>query len=116
MPPKTKAMPRAPHSAASTNGVRAMGVVRRSQSITTYGIGAIVDLTDGSVMPMGLEEWDAIGRGGRMMSMVIHEPRLQVQLGVEYFRLPPTREELDPREQLVDRRYSIPCVRFPKWQ
>jgi len=92
-----------------------MGRVRRSQTISTYGIGAIVDLADGSVMPLGLEDWEATSRGGRVAPLIVHEPRLQVQLGVEYFRLPPTEEVLDPRENTIDRRYSIPCIRFPKW-
>lgn len=93
-----------------------MGTVRRSQAVTTYGIGAVVDLADGSVMPMGLEEWEAAGRGGRMVPMVIHEPRLQSQLGAEFFRLPPVEEVVDQRERLIDRRYSVPCTRFPVWQ
>ena len=93
-----------------------MGSVRRSQAITTYGIGAIVDLTSGSVMPLGLEEWEATIRGGRIAPSIIHEPRLQAQLGVDFFRLPPMQEEIDQREGLIDRRYSIPCTRFPLWQ
>lgn len=118
MPTKNKSFASAkpPQGFATVNGVRAMGTVRRSQSITTYGIGAIVDLTDGSVMPMGLEEWEANARGGRLTPVIIHEPRLQAQLGVDFFRLAPATEELDAREQLIDRRYSIPCVRFPAWQ
>lgn len=91
-----------------------MGTVRRSQAITTYGIGSIVDLTAGSVMPLGLEEWDRISRGARMAPLVIHEERLQNQLGLENFRLPPVAP--NDQEGLVDRRTSVPCVRFPKWQ
>lgn len=93
---------------------KAMGTVRRSQVITTYGIGAIVDLPTGSVMPLGLEEWERISRGARTASLVIHEERLQNQLGLDHFRLPPVSP--NDTEGLVDRRAAVPCVRFPKWQ
>ena len=36
------------------------GKVRRSQLISTYGIGAIIDLEKGSFMPMGLEDWESM--------------------------------------------------------
>lgn len=68
--------------------VRPMGQVRRSQMISTYSVGAIVDLASGSCMPMGLEEWERQLRGGRMQELTIFESRLQAQLGVEFFRLP----------------------------
>jgi Domain of unknown function (DUF1998) len=102
--------------APNADAVRPMGKVRRSQAITTYGIGAIIDLTAGSVMPLGLEEWENVSRGGRLAPMTVHEPRLQGQLGVSFFRLPPTEEVIEQREGTVDRRYTIPCVRFPQWQ
>lgn len=105
-----------PAATPNVEVVRPVGKVRRSQAITTYGIGAITDLASGSVMPLGLEEWEAVSQGGRMAPVVVHEPRLQAQLGVGFFRLPPTEEVLDQREGTVDRRYSIPCVRFPQWQ
>jgi hypothetical protein len=92
-----------------------MGRVRRSQAITTYGIGAIVDLPAGSVMPLGLEEWQETSRGTSLTPTVIHEPRLQTLLGTSHFRLPPTEESLSPREGTVDARQALPCTRFPAW-
>src|SRR5687768_12422627 len=67
-------------------GVEPVGRVRRSQLITTYGIGAIIDLEKGSFMPMGLEDWESVTR---LPSLIIGEARLQAQLGVSHFRLPP---------------------------
>lgn len=114
-PPNPRsARPGAP-APPNPDAVAPMGRVRRSQAITTYGIGAIVDLPSGSVMPMGLDDWDSTTRGARLAGLTIYEPRLQAQLGVDHFRLPPTVEELNPRENLIDRRYSVPCVRFPEW-
>lgn len=101
--------------APNPDTVRPMGQVRRSQVISTYSIGAIVDLPAGSCMPMGLEEWDYQIRGGRVPDLTIFESRLQAQLGVDYFRLPPIVEEIQGQPGMVDRRYTVPCVRFPEW-
>lgn len=95
--------------------IRPVGQVRRSQVISTYSIGAIVDLASGSCMPMGLEEWDSQMRGGRIPELTIFESRLQGQLGVDFFRLPPVVQEIDSQPGMVDRKYAIPCVRFPEW-
>lgn len=95
--------------------VRPVGKIRRSQLISTYGIGAIVDLEDGSVMPMGLEDWEQQTRGGRPSSLMIYESRLQSQLGVSHFRLPPVVEEIEGQREMVDARYTVPAVRFPRW-
>jgi hypothetical protein len=95
--------------------VRAAGQVRRSQVISTYGIGAIVDLETGSFMPLGLEDWETQLRGGRQASIVIYEPRLQAQLNVEHFRLPPIVEDIPSQPGFVELRYSVPAVRFPRW-
>lgn len=72
-----------------------VGEVRRSQVISTYGIGAIVDLEDGSFMPAGLEQWENQMRGGRTGATIIAESRLQAQLGVNHFRLPPMEVKLE---------------------
>ena len=94
---------------------RPVGKIRRSQVISTYGIGAIVDLEDGSVMPMGLEDWEQQARGGRPSSLMIYEARLQAQLGVSHFRLPPIAQEIEGQRDFVDARYTVPAVRFPLW-
>lgn len=94
---------------------RPVGSVRRSQMISTYGIGAIIDLEHGSFMPMGLEDWESQTRGGRITAMNISESRLQRQLGVTHFRLPPTEAPVDTQPGCVDARYTVPVVRFPEW-
>lgn len=101
--------------AGNVQAVRPVGEVRRSQVITTYGIGSIVDLEDGSFMPMGLEDWEQQTKAGRVGATVIFEPRLQVQLGVDHFRLPPMEEKLDKQPGMVDARYALPVIRFPEW-
>jgi len=72
--------------------------VRRSQLITTYGVGAIVAVGDESVMIAGLDRWppDEVN---------LHEVRLEEELGVEGFRLP----------RASDSGNDVPVVRFPMW-
>lgn len=96
---------------AAVAGVEPLGKVRRSQLIATYGIGAIVDLEKGSFMPMGLEDWES---ATRLPSLTIGEARLQAQLGVSHFRLPPVTEDLGPSGR-VDPAHSAPAIRFPEW-
>jgi len=101
-----------PTQGAATSGVEPLGRVRRSQLISTYGIGAIVDLEKGSFMPMGLEDWEA---ATRLPSLTIGEARLQAQLGVDHFRLPPITEDLSGFPGRVDPSHAVPAIRFPSW-
>ena len=76
---------------------RRKGEVRRSQLITTYGVGAIIALEDESFMVSGIDRWDA--------EPEIFERRLQRELNVSGFVQPPATETgLD-----------VPVVRFPRW-
>lgn len=100
----------------------AIGGLRRSHVVTTYGPGAIIDFRAPktgaplSGVLSGLEEWDdaSKGRPGLMHPQVIHEPRLEKRLGVKGFRLPPVKLALAGK---VDEstRDVLPVVRFPDW-
>jgi hypothetical protein len=74
------------------------GTIRRSQLITTYGIGSIIAVEDESFMVAGIDRW-APGPPN------LHEPRLERRLHVNGFRLPPASEG----------GRDIPVVRFPTW-
>jgi hypothetical protein len=87
-------------------------LVRRSQLVSTYGIGSIIDLEAGSFMPTGLEDWD---QATRFPSLWIHEPRLQAQLGVDHFRAAPVAEPIPNAPGHVDARKTTPAIRFPEW-
>lgn len=81
----------------TTYGRKGKRGLRRSQAITTFGPGAIVDLPEASIMVAGLPFWpDSAVR--------IHEPNLEKLLNVEEFRMPPT-----------DGADAIPAVLFPEW-
>lgn len=106
-----RATRRPPPAAAATDGIEPLGTVRRSQLISTFGIGAIVDLEKGSFMPMGLEDWERVTG---LPSLSIGEPRLQAMLGVSHFRLGPVKEDL-PGTTQVRARSAAPAIRFPEW-
>lgn len=71
---------------------------RRTQLVSTYGIGALFPAQDESFMILGLDDWR------QDLCREIPEPRLARSLGVQTFRLPPSgsRKERD-----------VPVIRFP---
>jgi MrfA Zn-binding domain len=73
------------------------GAVRRSQLVTTYGVGSIVALGDESFMVAGIDRWG-------ISDPNLHEPRLERELMVSGFVVPPATDRGD-----------IPVVRFPRW-
>lgn len=99
-----------------------LGDVRRSQVITSHGPGSLIDFRAGSyggagvsVVSAGLEEWDnwapppGIGN-----PQTIFEPRLQKQLGVDGFRLPPVAPQIAPG-QYSPKAGKLVGVRYPRW-
>lgn len=73
--------------------------LRRSQTITTFGVGSIVDLPDASVMICSIDWWDKKG------CIPLHDARLEEKLRVNYFYMPPGTEESAE---------GILAVRFPR--
>ena len=90
---------------------KAHGQLRRSQVITTFGPGALIDLPDESAIVGGLETW-----GAETNLEPIEEPRLASKLtsmtGVHDPRLyaPPPEPE-----HWQDRQRGIGAWRFPEW-
>lgn len=66
--------------------------------MTTFGVGAIVPVEDESFMVAGIDRW-SVGASN------LHEPRLERELGVDGFVIPPAGEKTQ----------DIPVVRFPMW-
>lgn len=99
-----------------------LGDVRRSQIVTSHGPGAVIDFRAGghggagvSVVGAGLEEWDRWAPpSGLGNPQTIYEPRLQNQLGVKGFRLPPVAPQIRPGvyEHGAGR---LVGVRYPRW-
>lgn len=84
---------------------RAVGDVRPSQVITSFGPGAVVDLPNLSIIVAGIDRWRP------RPEEAIHEPRLQQALRVEAFHPPRPGEGSRFR-----RRGSIPAYLFPRYQ
>ncbi|MFC2094965.1 DrmB family protein [Candidatus Bipolaricaulota bacterium] len=99
-----------------------LGDVRRSQIITSYGPGAIIDFRAGgyggagiSVVAAGLDEWDRRAQPpGLGHPQTVYEPRLEKQLDVAGFRLPPVAPQVAPG-QYSQRSGKLVGVRFPQW-
>ncbi|WP_223184363.1 DUF1998 domain-containing protein [Streptomyces sp. CBMA152] len=83
---------------------KALGGVRRAQMITTYGVGSLVAVGSQSFMVAGIDHWPDRAEADNVF---IHEPRLERDLRVNGFRLPPASES--------ERRGDVPVVRFPVW-
>jgi hypothetical protein len=77
---------------------RVVANARRSQLVSTYGVGALFPAEDQSLMICGLDEWPEDERN------TIDEPRLAASLGVIDFRMPASGR----------RRGDVPTVRFPE--
>ncbi|MFJ8963886.1 DrmB family protein [Lentzea sp. NPDC102401] len=82
--------------------VRKMGAVRRSQLVTTYGVGAMIAIENESFIVAGLDSWNVDE------APEIFERRLARVLGVTSFRLPPAP---DP-DRGVD---GVRIRRFPEF-
>ena len=81
---------------------RILGEARRSQLVTTYGVGAIIAIEDESFMVSGLDHWDATDQ-----DLWIHEPRLERHCRVKHFVLPAASGD--------EKRDDVPVTRFPRW-
>ena len=81
---------------------RAIGDVRPSQVITTFGPGAIVDLQTMSVIVAGIDSWPTDEE------FAIHEPRLERALRVKrFFPAKPTEGSF------FTKRGTVPAYVFP---
>jgi len=75
-------------------------VIRQSQVLFPFGVGAIMDHDGQSFIACDIKEWTTPVR--------ISEGRLEVILGVDHFRTPPKYEKRNPRR-------GVPYYRFPRW-
>jgi hypothetical protein len=98
--------------------VQPQGKVRRSQMLTTYGPGALVDLLDYAVIVNGLDGW----RYGYAGVETVDEPRLrervaqrlkahgQTLASTDAFRLPPAGDDGAPSPA-----HGVSARLFPRW-
>ncbi len=95
------------------------GPIRRAQVIAPFGVGSSVVTRDGvSVIAAGLDRWYKREDGSEVSSIeefIIHEWRLERQLRVSHFRLPPDFRVSRPGQSIPNSGISIPFLRFPRW-
>lgn len=95
--------------------VRPEGQIRRSQVVTTFGPGAMVDLIDHAVLVGGLDFW---GYDQSKGINILQEPRLRdriVQRGLKLavdsaFREPPLCDDSQPSRSI-----GVQVLEFPQW-
>lgn len=80
---------------------KSIGKLRRTQMITTFGTGSIVEMPEYTVIMGATDYWDN-------KSQRINEPSLQRLLGMKYFKEPYATESQNPRGNA-----DIPAFRFP---
>lgn len=98
--------------------------VRRGQLIAPFGPGAMLVAPDGvSLIAAGLDHWHELETPGNNDNVdphefVVREWRLERELRVTHFRLPPdyrTPRPWQPPGQRVNVRLTVPFLRFPQW-
>lgn len=105
---------------AAAERKRRVGELRPSQLLSTFGVGAIVELPNLSVITMGLDDWP-VEQG----SSEVSEPRLlkavQQELGAQVAKLrtPPLAPDTagvqaGPFDDTS--RIGVPVAPFPRWQ
>jgi hypothetical protein len=82
-----------------------LGEARRSQLVTTYGVGAIIAIEDESFMITGLDQWEAADQ-----DLWIHEPRLERHCRVNHFVLPAASGDDKKDDVPVIHRLALPLV------
>src|SRR5690349_21546689 len=92
--------------------------VRRSQMIAPFGVGAMLVAPDGvSMIACGLDHWyeRESGELARPEEFCFHEWRLEAELGVDGFRLPPDFRRPTGGAPTPNAFLSMPFLRFPLW-
>jgi hypothetical protein len=92
-------------SAAPRLALPRRGSVRRSQMITTYGVGSLIAVDNESFIVSGID--DAYRAWPLDEAPIVHEHRLARVLGVSHFRLPPASEDTS--------KDGVRVRRFPLW-
>lgn len=88
------------------SSLKIAGEVRRSQTVTTYGSGAIVDFPRLSGIMSGIDWWN-ISDGTLPVDARFQERNLQKMLGKDFFVQVSTDESAESK-------FSIPVFRFPR--
>lgn len=94
--------------------------IRRSQLIAPFGVGALFVTKEGvSLIGAGLDHWFPSGGAASdnfdATEFQIEEWRLQRELDVDYFCLPPDYRRSRRGSTVRNRDLTVPFLRFPQW-
>ena len=95
-------------SSNNNNTNKSVGIIRKTQLVSTFATGAIAEMPEYTVVMAGSNYWhDAKNNNNKRKK--IYEPNLQRLLGMKYFLEPITSESLSPMGNP-----DMPAFRFPR--
>ena len=94
-----------------------VGEIRPSQLLREFGVGAVIDLPNLSVMVMGLEDWDGLYQQPQEVSEDRLRLAVQQWLGTQVTRLrtPPVSPPTPPGLAFTSPLAGVPVAAFPRW-
>ncbi|MBL9164629.1 MAG: DUF1998 domain-containing protein [Planctomycetaceae bacterium] len=95
-----------------------VGEVRPSQTLTTYGVGSLVDLPNLSVMVMGLDDWPATHGTEIAEERLLRSVQSVLGNQVTRFMTPPRGPESQGAQTNwfdESRQIGVPVAPFPRW-
>ena len=93
----------------------AVGTVRPSQLLWTYGPGALIDLPNLSVITMGLDRWETNRCSPVEESRLLEAVRAILGPQVQRLRMPPVVTEENANPFTAEGKVGIPVRPFPRW-
>lgn len=93
----------------------AVGEVRPSQLLWTYGPGALIDLPNLSVITMGLDRWEVDRCPPIEEARLLEAVRRVLGPQVRRLRMPPVVEEEGLNPFAAEARIGVPVRPFPRW-
>lgn len=99
-----------------TNHRYKVGELRPSQILFSFGVGAVVDLPNLSVMVMGLEDWSTHGALELNEQRLLAAVRWELGHQVKQLLSPPTPEDTTSFNPFSENaKVGIPVAPFPSW-
>lgn len=93
----------------------AVGTVRPSQLLWTYGPGALIDLPNLSVITMGLDRWEVNRCPPIDESRLLEAVRAILGPQVQRLRMPPVVTEENANPFSPEGKIGVPVRPFPRW-
>jgi hypothetical protein len=95
-----------------------VGEVRPSQTLTTFGIGSLVDLPNMSVIAMGLDDWPSAHSNEIAEERLLRSAKSILGAQVSRFLTPPRGQESQGAQTNwfdESRQIGVPVAPFPRW-